>query len=58
MSDRAFAAAMRPQRSGSSTIGVKKSTVWMSARSSSIRMTPASSDPANPTSRSGLVVAG
>ena len=33
----ALAAAMRPKSNGSSTIGVKKSTVWTSARSSATR---------------------
>ena len=33
-SDRALHAAIRPNSNGSSTIGVKKSTVWTIARSS------------------------
>ena len=33
----AFAAAMRPKSYGSSTTGVKKSTVWTSARSAEMR---------------------
>jgi hypothetical protein len=33
-SEKAFAAAIRPQSNGSSTIGVKKSTVWTRARPS------------------------
>src|SRR3954454_19264987 len=52
-SERAFVAAIRPNRYGSSTIGVKKSTVVTSARSSRTRTTPASSAPAAPTSTRG-----
>src|SRR5580658_1336423 len=51
-SDSALAAAIRPQSHGSSTIGVKKSVVSTSARSSSRRMTAASSPSAAPMSRS------
>ena len=51
-SDSAFAAATRPQSTGSSTIGVKKSVVSTSARSSSRRSTAASSPSAAPMSRS------
>ena len=51
-SDSAFAAAIRPQSAGSSTIGVKKSVVSTSARSSSRRSTAASSPSAAPMSRS------
>ena len=51
-SDSAFAAAIRPQSAGSSTIGVKKSVVSTSARSSSRRNTAASSPSAAPMSRS------
>src|SRR5215207_443880 len=43
MSLSALVAAMRPNAYGSSTIGVKKSAVWTSARSSLSRTTPASS---------------
>src|SRR5437870_10198066 len=43
MSDRAFAAAMRPKSYGSSTMGVKKSTVATIARSGASWMTAASS---------------
>ena len=51
-SDKAFAAAIRPQSYGSSTIGVKKSVVSTSARSPSRRSTAASSPSAAPMSRS------
>ena len=51
-SDSAFAAAIRPQSPGSSTIGVKKSVVSTSARSSSRRSTAASSPSSAPMSRS------
>src|SRR3954463_15782176 len=43
MSLSALVAAIRPNAYGSSTIGVKKSAVWTSARSSLRRTTPASS---------------
>jgi hypothetical protein len=43
MSDTEFVAAIAPKSSGSSTIGVKKSTVWTIARPSSMRRTAASS---------------
>jgi hypothetical protein len=42
-SDSALAAAMRPKSRGSSTTGVKKSTVCTRARSSVSAMMPASS---------------
>ena len=51
-SDIAFAATMRPQSNGSSTTGVKKSAVLITARPASSRTTAASS-PSSPTSRSG-----
>ena len=38
-----FAAAMAPKSKGSSTMGVKKSTVWTMARSSRSLYTPVSS---------------
>src|SRR6516225_1317577 len=44
MSERELAAAIWPYENGSSTIGVKKSTVCTSARSRSKRYTPASSN--------------
>src|SRR5262252_8352383 len=44
MSESALAAAIWPYENGSSTIGVKKSTVCTSARSRSKRYTPASSN--------------
>src|SRR5215216_2470996 len=44
MSDSALAAAIWPYENGSSTIGVKKSTVCTSARCRSNRYTPASSN--------------
>src|SRR6267154_4944986 len=44
MSDRELAAAIWPYENGSSTIGVKKSTVCTSARWRSNRYTPASSN--------------
>src|SRR5919108_6669728 len=44
MSESEFAAAIWPYEKGSSTIGVKKSTVWTSARRLSRRYTPASSN--------------
>ena len=43
MSESAFVAAIRPNAYGSSTIGVKKSTVWTMASSSVSCTTPASS---------------
>src|SRR3954447_11177990 len=55
MSDSAFVAAMRPKAYGSSTIGVKKSAVWTSARSSLRRTTPASSAVSAATSTRGSV---
>jgi hypothetical protein len=42
-SERAFAAAIVPNAPGSSTTGVKKSTVWTRAVAASSRKTPASS---------------
>ena len=53
MSLSALVAAMRPNAYGSSTIGVKKSAVWTSARSSVRRTTPASSAVAVATSTRG-----
>ena len=48
-----FAAAICPKVKGSSTIGVKKSTVCTKAKPSAIRYTPASSLVLNPTSTFG-----
>jgi hypothetical protein len=48
----AFVAAIWPKRYGSSTMGVKKSTVWAMARSPAMRMTAASSAVDVPTRRS------
>src|SRR5947207_10382732 len=53
-----FAAAISPNVRGSSTIGVKKSTVCTSAVFSSSRYTPASSLVSNPTSTLGSVCRG
>src|SRR5579883_792259 len=53
MSLSALAAAMAPKVKGSSTIGVKKSTVWTSARPGLRRYTPASSAFSKPTRRLG-----
>src|SRR5207248_9008445 len=50
-----LAAAISPKVRGSSTIGVKKSTVCTSAVFSSIRYTPASSQVSKPTSTFGSV---
>jgi hypothetical protein len=50
-----LAAAIWPKVNGSSTTGVKKSTVCTSARSSLIRYTPASSLVLKPTSTFGSV---
>src|SRR5579872_6161436 len=47
---RELAAAMAPKVKGSSTIGVKKSTVWIRASSAVSLYTPASSAVSNPTS--------
>src|ERR1700740_1139521 len=58
MSLRELAAAIWPKVNGSSTIGVKKSTVCTSARSSLIRYTPASSLVLKPTSTFGSVGSG
>ena len=58
MSLSALVAAMRPNAYGSSTIGVKKSTVCTIARSSLRRTTPASSEVAVPTSTRGSAGAG
>src|SRR5262249_52993689 len=44
MSESELAAAICPYENGSSTMGVKKSTVWTSARWRSRRYTPASSN--------------
>src|SRR6266487_806651 len=44
MSDSELAAAIWPYENGSSTMGVKKSTVWTRARCRSRRYTPASSN--------------
>src|SRR6267142_4802022 len=52
---RELAAAICPKVNGSSTTGVKKSTVCTSARSSLIRYTPASSLVLKPTSTFGSV---
>src|SRR5580658_6351368 len=49
---------MAPKVNGSSTIGVKKSTVWTSARSAERRNTPASSDLSKPTRRFGFTLRG
>ena len=51
---REFAAATCPNIYGSSTTGVKKSTVWIAAISSVIFKTHASSAVSNPTIRSGF----
>src|SRR6266540_808847 len=53
MSLNALAAAIWPKMYGSSTIGVKKSTVLTTARSARRRNTPASSEVSVPTIRSG-----
>src|ERR1700674_5364438 len=58
MSESEFAAAMRPNVRGSSTIGVKKSTLKTSAMSELKRYTPASSADALPTSTFGSVMRG
>src|SRR5258708_27468538 len=58
MSLRELAAAIWPNVNGSSTTGVKKSTVCTSARSSLIRYTPASSLVLKPTSTFGSVGSG
>src|SRR5215510_13109884 len=58
MSLNELAAAMAPNVSGSSTMGVKKSTVCTSAVFSSSRYTPASSLVSNPTSTFGSVCRG
>src|SRR6266849_11064068 len=50
-----FAAAICPYVCGSSTMGVKKSTVWTSAISGLSRYTPASSLVSKPTSTFGSV---
>src|SRR3954451_5327936 len=55
MSLNALVAAIRPNAYGSSTIGVKKSAVWTSARSSLRRTTPASSAGSAATSTRGSV---
>src|SRR3954464_667618 len=53
MSLSALVAAMRPNAYGSSTIGVKKSAVWTSARSALSWTTPASSAVSAATSTRG-----
>src|ERR1700757_746953 len=58
MSLRELAAAIWPKVKGSSTTGVKKSTVCTNARSSLIRYTPASSLVLKPTSTFGSVGSG
>src|SRR6185503_3310726 len=58
MSLTAFAAAMAPKSCGSSTIGVKKSTVATSARSGAIRYTAASSRSAAAASTLGSTIGG
>src|SRR4051795_7393426 len=55
MSLSALVAAIRPKAYGSSTIGVKKSTVWTIASSSLSRTTPASSAVSAATSTRGSV---
>ncbi len=55
MSLRAFVAAIRPNAYGSSTIGVKKSTVCTIASSGVTSTTPASSDVSVATSTRGSV---
>ena len=57
-SEIAFAAAIRPKSYGSSTSGVKKSTVCTSARSALSANTAASSAVAGPTSTRGSPTAG
>src|SRR5439155_26405843 len=57
-SESALAAAIAPNSKGSSTMGVKKSTVCTSARSGAIRNTPASSAVEVPTSRSACTTGG
>src|SRR5215472_6162768 len=49
---------MAPKVNGSSTMGVKKSTVWTRARSSATRYTPASSLVSKPTSTFGSLGTG
>src|SRR5438477_7741189 len=58
MSEIALVAAIWPNQNGSSTMGVKKSTVCTSARARSIRNTPASSAVAEPTSTFGFLNCG
>src|SRR2546425_11649003 len=58
MSENALAAAMRPKSYGSSTMGVKKSTVATIARSAERRNTAASSRVAASTRIRGSVAAG
>src|SRR5271169_3297962 len=53
-----LAAAIWPNVKGSSTMGVKKSTVWTSANPSPSRYTPASSLVLKPTSTFGSVGSG
>jgi hypothetical protein len=52
MSEMEFVAAIWPKRYGSSTMGVKKSTVWAMAMSPEMRITAASSAVDVPTRRS------
>ena len=58
MSESEFAAAIRPNQSGSSTGGVMKSTVEITAILSERRYTAASSLVSNPTSRFGSIETG
>jgi hypothetical protein len=55
---KALAAAMAPKVNGSSTIGVKKSTVCTRARSALNRYTPASSAVSKPIRTFGLAIRG
>ena len=57
-SERLFAATVRPKIRGSFTMGWKKSSVWTSASSGVMHMTPASSIVSMLTSRSGLRILG
>src|SRR5437016_8937313 len=54
----AFAAAIAPNQYGSSTRGVKTSTVWTRARSGAMRYTPASSAVLVATRTAGSVTGG
>eukprot|EP00825_Cyclidium_porcatum_P002437 TRINITY_DN11124_c0_g1_i3.p1 TRINITY_DN11124_c0_g1~~TRINITY_DN11124_c0_g1_i3.p1 ORF type:complete len:126 (-),score=0.67 TRINITY_DN11124_c0_g1_i3:2-379(-) len=53
-----LAAAIWPKVQGSSTIGVKKSTVWISAVSLLSLQTPASSEVSVPTNKQGSLLRG